>query len=170
MMTRIKLICQIYPSWQFETLKSKFETFGITRCFISQKWQQYASKKETRIWLWLCFDILSDPKSSVWTYIGPIYHFIWSKKRKEKMFSLHQFKRRRRWKRQKGQKEGRKGEKGSWWRQPQIDPSVWVQAVAASLQLFTLKFSRDFTRRRYFGQKFDPKLGKSGSKCYRFWK
>ena len=40
MMTRIKLICQIYPSWQFETLKSKFETFGITRCFISQKWQQ----------------------------------------------------------------------------------------------------------------------------------
>ena len=72
-------------------------------------------------------------------------------------------------KKAKGTERGeKKGEKGSWWRQLQIDPSVWVQAVAASRQLFTLKFSRDFTRRRYFGQKFDPKLGKSGSKFYRF--
>ena len=110
--------CQIDPSWQFETLKiwdfQDNKMLHITKVATS-------FHKGKIILFWLCFDILSDPKSSVWTYIGPIYHFIRSQKRKtEKKFSLHQFQMRRGGKSfEKGKRDrkrkGGKGQKGSWW-------------------------------------------------------
>ena len=152
----------------------------MTRCFTSQKWQQNTSKGKKKIWFWLCFDILSDPKSSVWTYIGLIYHFIRSQKRKtENVFSPPVGKRGDGKSFEKGKSDRKRGEKakkaagGDSSRL--IPPSGFrpLRRRRPAAHFLPLNFPmispnaiwvKSLTR--FLGQKFDPKLVKILWKFY----